>query len=45
MNTTQKTIGIDSNSEIFEDAEMMNLLEMTNAVLLKIKLNVKENPL
>jgi hypothetical protein len=42
MNTTQKTIMFDSNSECFLDAEMANLLQMTNEVLLKIKLQTKE---
>jgi hypothetical protein len=42
MNTTQKTIMFDSNSECFLDAEMANLLQMTNEVLLKIKLQAKE---
>ncbi|MCV0431537.1 hypothetical protein [Nitrosopumilus sp.] len=42
MKTTQKTIMFDSHSEYFLDAEMTNLLEMTNETLLKIKLRAKE---
>ena len=42
MNTTQKTTMFDSNSEYFLDTEMANLLKMTNEVLLKVKLSVKE---
>ena len=43
MNTTQKTMMFDSKSEFVHDADMMNLLQMTNEVLLKIKLQAKEN--
>jgi len=45
MNTTQKTIMLDSESEYFLDSEMKNLLQMTNEVLLKIKQQVKESSL
>jgi hypothetical protein len=45
MNTTQKTIMFDSNSECFVDAEMANLLKMTNEVLLKIKQQAVESSL
>ena len=45
MNTTQKTIMFDSNSEYFVDAEMVNLLKMTNEVLLKIKQQTMEKSL
>ncbi|WP_179360329.1 hypothetical protein [Nitrosopumilus cobalaminigenes] len=43
MNTSQKTTMFDSNSDYFLDAEMANLLQMTNEVLLKVKLSVKES--
>ncbi len=37
MNTTQKTIMADCNSDYVLDSDMANLLQMTNQVLLKIK--------
>ena len=37
MNTTQKTIMADYNSDYVLDSDMANLLQMTNQVLLKIK--------
>ena len=37
MNTTQKTIMADYNSDYVLDSDMANLLRMTNQVLLKIK--------
>ena len=37
MNTTQKTIMADCNSDYVLDSDMVNLLQMTNQLLLKIK--------
>jgi len=45
MNTTQKTIMFDSDSEYLLDSEMANLLKMTNEVLLKIKAQSMESSL
>ncbi len=42
MNTTQKTVMFDSSSECFLDADMANLLQMTNEVLMKITLHARE---
>jgi hypothetical protein len=42
MNTTQQTIMFDSNSDCILDSEMAYLLQITNEVLLKIKLQTKE---
>ncbi|MCV0401590.1 MAG: hypothetical protein K5777_06405 [Nitrosopumilus sp.] len=42
MNTKQKTVMFESTSECFLDSDMAHLLEMTNEVLLKIKLQTKE---
>ena len=45
MNTTQKTIMFDSESDYFLDADMAGLLKMTNEVLLKIKAKSMESSL
>ena len=42
MNTTQQTIMADCNSDCILDSDMTNLLQMTNEVLLKVKLSAKE---
>ena len=43
MNTTQKTIMFDSDSDYSLDAEMANLLQMTHDVVLKIKAQTQES--
>ncbi|MGV7226093.1 MAG: hypothetical protein ACQ9CV_04130 [Nitrosopumilus sp.] len=45
MNTTQKTVMSETDSQWTIDSEMRNLLQMTNEVLLKIKLQTKESSL
>ncbi len=42
MNTIQETQAFDSNSDSFLESEMGHLLQMTNDVVMKIKLQTKE---
>jgi hypothetical protein len=42
MNTTQQTIMFDYNSDLILDSEIVNLLKMTNEVILKIKQQTME---
>jgi len=45
MNTTQQITMFDCNSENILESEMANLLQMTNDVILKIKLQTLEDSL
>ena len=42
MNTTQQAIMFDYNSDLILDSEIVNLLKMTNEVILKIKQQTME---
>ena len=44
MNTTQQIIMFEGNLESPLELEMVNLLQMTNEVLMKVKRQLKENP-
>ena len=44
MNTTQQIVMFEGNLESPLELEMVNLLQMTNEVLMKVKRQLKENP-
>jgi len=43
MNTTQQIVMFEGNLESPLELEMVNLLQMTNEVLMKVKRQLKEN--
>ncbi len=45
MNTTQQTMMTNHNSDCILDSDMMNLLDMTDDLLLKIKQQLMERSL